>query len=106
MTHPPRSTPTSEDTQQLRTGVVLQRLDAARQAACRAAERAGWRWDRDGRHPSFAAVRDEVLVILSEIGIEPTRCQLRMLDWLSGDELETVVDVVELILAGRAGGAQ
>lgn len=84
-------------------GEAYERLDAVRRRASFAADRAGWRWDRDGRHPVFAATRDEVLVMIREAGIEPSRRQIRTLDWLCDDDIDTVTAVLELILAGRQG---
>lgn len=86
---------------ELERSPVYQRLNLVVREARRVADFARWRWEKDGPHPCFKAVHDEVVVILREVGIEPSARQLRTLAWLCDGEIESVVDVVELILAGR-----
>lgn len=86
---------------ELEQSPVFQRLNAVVREARRAADFARWRWDKDGPHPCFKAVHDEVVVMLHEIGVEPSPRQLRTLAWLCDGDIESVVDIVELILKGR-----
>lgn len=82
---------------------VLERLRSVQERARRQADRDGWRpWPSGhGPHPSFAALHADALAILAEHGVTATERQSRTLAWLSRDEVETLADVVALIVVGR-----
>lgn len=85
------------------TTAVVPRLTAAQNAARRQAEADRWRMETDGPHPVFAALTAEAIAIVGEYGIVPNTRQARALAWIANDaELETLADVVELIVSGRS----
>jgi hypothetical protein len=79
------------------------RLRATQERARRQADRDRWRWDKDGPHPVFAALAAEAHAIIGEHGIEMTTSQRRTIAWIANDDMDTLADVVELIVSGRGG---
>jgi hypothetical protein len=82
---------------------IERQLRVVQDIARRVADRQGWRWDKDGEHPVFAALAAEALSILAWNNVYPTQRQRRTIESIARGELETLVDVIELILSGRSG---
>lgn len=82
---------------------IVTRLQTVTDAARYKADRAGWHWQGDETHPVFQALTDETVSILAEYGVTPTPRQTRVLARIADDsELETLADIVELIVSGRS----
>ena len=77
---------------------VRARLEAAEVAASHQAARDGWRPNRDGLHPVFAALASEALAILSDHSIPVTYRQVRTLANLAHDGVDPLADIVELVV--------
>jgi hypothetical protein len=73
---------------------VAARLDRIWRDACDSRDEA---WFRQVESRLAA----EVVAILAEHGIVPSDGQTRTLRWLCGWEIQTVINVVELMVAGR-----